>query len=131
MIALSEDTFDPKDLLIDPNNYRFQDIDGFVYAAEERFHEETVQKKAYQRIREEESLQELKNSIMRKGAAPLGRWPSDVITGSEVSSTRAAEGVLWERWRTIDHISPRRTLGDAGLCCVPNPDDTRHLHGRP
>src|SRR5262249_50655913 len=73
MISLHEAQLAPEVLLLDPNNYRFHDIDGFVYAAEERFHEDSVQKKAYQRIREEEGLQELKNSIMRNGYIPVER----------------------------------------------------------
>lgn len=73
MISLHEDHLAPKVLLLDPNNYRFHDIDGFVYASEERFHEDSVQRKAYQRIRQEEGLQELKNSIMRNGYIPVER----------------------------------------------------------
>lgn len=73
MVSLDEAELAPEELLLDPNNYRFQDIEGFVYAAEERFHEDTVQKKAYQRIRQEEGLQELKNSIMRNGYIPVER----------------------------------------------------------
>ncbi len=73
MISLHENQRSPQQLLLDPNNYRFHDIEGFVYAAEERFHEESVQKKAYQRIRQEEGLQELKNSIMRNGYIPVER----------------------------------------------------------
>jgi hypothetical protein len=73
MISLREDQLSPEQLLLDPNNYRFQDVEGFVYAAEERFHEDTVQKRAYQRIRQEEGLQELKNSIVRNGYIPVER----------------------------------------------------------
>lgn len=73
MIELTERQLAPESLLLDPNNYRFQDLEGFVYAAEERFHEDLVQKKAAQRIRQEEGLQELKNSIARNGYIPVER----------------------------------------------------------
>ncbi len=63
----------PSDLLLDPNNYRFQELDNYVEAAEERFAEESVQKKAYQRLREEEGVQELKNSIIRNSYVPVER----------------------------------------------------------
>ena len=62
-----EENLSPTALLFDPNNYRFQDIDGFVIASEERFHEETVQAKANQRLRQDEGLQALKASILRNG----------------------------------------------------------------
>jgi hypothetical protein len=65
--TLREDDLPPSKLLFDPNNYRFQDLEGFVYAAEERFHEDTVQSRAYLRIRQEEGLLPLKASIMRNG----------------------------------------------------------------
>ncbi|HYA42404.1 MAG TPA: ParB N-terminal domain-containing protein [Syntrophobacteraceae bacterium] len=73
MIELVEKQLAPENLLLDPNNYRFQDLEGFVYAVEERFHEDSVQKRATQRIRQEEGLQELKNSIVRNGYIPVER----------------------------------------------------------
>jgi hypothetical protein len=33
--------------------------------------------------------------VSDKGAALLGRRPSDVVMGAEPSSTRAVEGALW------------------------------------
>lgn len=73
MSNLYEDLISQKDLLFDPNNYRFQDLDNFVYAAEERFHEDTVQRRAYQRMRQEEGIQALKNSILRNGYLSVER----------------------------------------------------------
>ena len=61
------------DLLLDPNNYRFQDLENYVEAADERFGEESVQKKAYLRLRDEEGVQELKNSIIRNTYVPVER----------------------------------------------------------
>src|SRR5215813_6587885 len=73
MTQLESAALHPDDLLLDPNNYRFQDTDNFVYASPERFHEESVQRKAYERIRQDEGIQSLKNSIMRNGYVPVER----------------------------------------------------------
>ena len=35
----------PADLLLDPNNYRFQELDNYVEAADERFAEDSVRRK--------------------------------------------------------------------------------------
>lgn len=70
---MKETTLAPADLLLDPNNYRFQDLENYVEAADERFAEESVQKKAYLRLRDEEGVQELKNSIIRNTYVPVER----------------------------------------------------------
>ena len=59
------------DLLLDPNNLRFQDSSGFLLAAENRFHESGVQDQAYKRLRTNENLADLKRSIMRNGYIPV------------------------------------------------------------
>lgn len=64
---------DPKKLLLDPNNFRFQESDDFVYADESRFAEDTVQEKAYQRLKQSESLKALKNSIISNNYIPSER----------------------------------------------------------
>ena len=61
----------PDALLLDPNNYRFQDVDGWRYAAETRFHETSVQDRAEKRLRDDESLIDLKNSILQNGYIPI------------------------------------------------------------
>lgn len=53
-------------LLLDPNNYRFQDERDFRVAAKNRFHEESVQKKTLDKLRRE-GLNELKSSIQENG----------------------------------------------------------------
>ncbi len=63
----------PSVLLLDPNNYRFHELENYVEAAEERFAEETVQARALQRMRQEEGILELKNSILRNGYIPVER----------------------------------------------------------
>src|SRR5712691_3060410 len=82
MTTLISEIKSPDLLLFDPNNYRFQDTDNFVYAAEERFHEDSVQRRAYQRIRLEDGLQALKSSIMRNGYIPVERIVIRPDTGS-------------------------------------------------
>ncbi len=53
-------------LLLDPNNYRFQDDPSYVSADEGRFAEPSVQDRAYRRLRGN-SLLALKNSIITNG----------------------------------------------------------------
>lgn len=67
-----EATLSHDSLLFDPNNYRYQDEVDFVDSAEDRFHEESVQAKAYNRLRGEESLVQLKQSILTNGFIPTG-----------------------------------------------------------
>lgn len=59
-------------LLLDPNNYRFQDYEDFVRADESRFHEGSVQDRTYARLRAE-GLAQLKNSILTNGFLPFER----------------------------------------------------------
>ncbi len=59
-------------LLFDPNNYRFQDRDDWVRADSSRYAEESVQQRAYQRIRPE-GVSELKRSIITNGFLPIER----------------------------------------------------------
>ena len=61
----------PSDLLLDPNNLRFQDSSDFLLAADDRFHEPAVQDQAYKRLRTNENLADLKRSIMRNGYIPV------------------------------------------------------------
>lgn len=59
-------------LLFDPNNFRFQDKDDWVLADPTRFGEESVQSKAYQRLKPE-GVAELKRSILTNGFLPIER----------------------------------------------------------
>lgn len=60
------------DLLLDPNNYRFQHLAEFQMAVPHRLHEELVQQRAYERIRSD-GLTELKASILKNGYLPVER----------------------------------------------------------
>ncbi len=70
---MKQEYISPKDLLFDPNNFRFQDAENFVYAQKDRFQEESVQNRAYQRLRRDESLIALKKSILENGYIPVER----------------------------------------------------------
>lgn len=59
-------------LLLDPNNFRFQAERDFVTADSNRFAEPNVQERATKRIRSE-GLQELKASILSNGFLPVER----------------------------------------------------------
>ena len=68
-----EDYLPQRKLLLDPNNYRFQDDPDYVHADEKRFHELGVQERAFRRLKAEESLVQLKNSFRTNGFIPLER----------------------------------------------------------
>lgn len=73
MPSFREDRLSHHQLLLDPNNYRYQDKPDFSYADEKRFHEEGVQDRAFRRLRREESLVQLKNSFVTNGFIPVER----------------------------------------------------------
>lgn len=54
-------------MLLHPNNYRYQDNPDFLYIDETRFHEPGVQTRAYRRLTSEESLVDLKKSFLTNG----------------------------------------------------------------
>lgn len=59
-------------LLLDPNNFRFQNADDFVLADDQRFAERSVQERTTKRIRSE-GLVELKASIVSNGFLAVER----------------------------------------------------------
>lgn len=68
----AENNLPTSQLLLDPNNFRFQDESDFVRADPARFAETTVQERATKRIRSE-GLAELKNSIISNGFLAVER----------------------------------------------------------
>jgi hypothetical protein len=70
--ALTDKTVALDDLILDPNNYRFQDYADFVRADPVRFHESSVQERTFARLRDE-GLTQLKNSILTNGFLPFER----------------------------------------------------------
>lgn len=72
MATLNELNIPINNLLLDPNNFRYQDEPGYVTADTSRFHEGTVQDRAKKRLRSE-GLTELKNSILTNRFLPVER----------------------------------------------------------
>lgn len=72
MNQYKEEVLDISKMLLDPNNFRFQNAPDFVFADTKRFGEETVQSKAFERLRAE-SLLPLKQSILKNGFLPFER----------------------------------------------------------
>src|SRR5262245_54005982 len=58
-------------LLLDPNNFRFQDDEDFVSVEATRFHEPAVQARANDRLKKD--VADLKRSIRRSGFIPVER----------------------------------------------------------
>jgi hypothetical protein len=73
MPEYKEDKLDIGALLLDPNNYRFQEMKDFVSAQPDRFHEQGVQDGAYKTLKETPTLPQLKASILRNGFIPVER----------------------------------------------------------
>ncbi|MBJ7447529.1 MAG: ParB N-terminal domain-containing protein [Brevundimonas sp.] len=61
-----------QDLLLDPNNYRIQEITGFALTADERLHVEQVQAATKNRL-QSEGLKALRSSILANGFLPIER----------------------------------------------------------
>ncbi len=86
-MKLNEIIVDPRNLLLDPNNYRFQDLGDYIRVDPDRFHQEAVQAKARQRIRSGDSLNPLKASILKNGFISVERivvTPYEKISGKFV-----------------------------------------------
>ena len=101
-----EDNLAPEKLLLDPNNFRFHDLDGFLIRSETRFHESTVQKAAYDRIQEDEALHQLKNSIIRNTYIPIERIVVRPYEHTEDNQYVVIEGnrrVAAIKWILQDH----------------------------
>ncbi len=69
---MKEDYLPISQLLLDPNNYRFQDTEDWVRADPTRLGEESVQQRAYTRIKPE-GINELVRSIITNGFLPIER----------------------------------------------------------
>lgn len=88
-----------QNLLLDPNNYRFHDDPGFSRANDRRYHEDTVQARAYQRL-SDDSLVQLKNSILRNGFLPVERivvrdYPHQDASFVVVEGNRRVAALKW------------------------------------
>lgn len=69
MATITETTLPISALLLDPNNYRFQEDEDFVEAETSRFHEDAVQERAFTRLRRE-GLTDSRTRSSRTGSSP-------------------------------------------------------------
>lgn len=67
------DTVKFNNLLLDPNNYRFQEEDDFVSMPEDQLHKAAIQDETYSKILRDEGLKTLKTSILTNGFVPIER----------------------------------------------------------
>ena len=93
------------DLLLDPNNFRFQDEEGRGFAAENRFHEPKVQDSTTAYVRKDGVL-DLKKSILANGFLPVERIVVRRYAHSEDTKYLVLEGnrrLAALRWIEADH----------------------------
>lgn len=102
MVNLVEKSVSVGNLLLDPNNYRFQDAKDFVPASEGRFAEVSVQSKAFARLRDE-GLAELKNSILHNGFLPFERIVVREFEGDKHLVLEGNRRVAALKWIAQDH----------------------------
>ncbi len=100
MSGLTSTSIPPSDLLLDPNNYRFQTVSGFLRVEETRFHERRVQDTAFERLKKGEALVDLKRSIIRNGYMPIDQIvvrPYKYVDGKYVviEGNRRTAAVRW------------------------------------
>jgi hypothetical protein len=72
MSQYKEELLDISKMLLDPNNFRFQNAPDFVFADRKRFAEPSVQARTFERLKAE-SLLPLKQSILKNGFLPFER----------------------------------------------------------
>jgi hypothetical protein len=106
MTGFREASLPVENLLLDPNNYRFHDDAGFVVADEARFHENSVQDRAFGRLRDN-GLMQLKNSILKNGFLPVERiivreYPPAAASFLIVEGNRRVAAL---RWIAEDHAA--------------------------
>jgi PAS domain-containing protein len=97
MPIFTEALVDITALYLDPNNYRFQNAPDFVFASEKRFTEESVQRKTFDRLKDE-ALLNLKLSIIKNGFLPFERLvvaPVDADRYIVVEGNRRVAALRW------------------------------------
>lgn len=95
-------------LLLDPNNYRLQELAGYVDIPKERFALEQVQKTTIQRL-QREALKELRNSILANGFLPIERI---IVTPQEGVEERY---LVIEGNRRVAALKGLKEQHDAGI----------------
>ncbi len=122
-------------LLLDPNNYRLQEISGYASVSDDKFHLENVQRTTLQRL-QKEGIKELRASIVANGFLPIER----IV----VTPYLAAEGqfLVIEGNRRVAALKSIKDQSDAGIdfpdgvlatlsaipCIVANDDDQSFPH---
>lgn len=104
MATLREATLRLDQLVLDPNNYRFQSSDDFIRVKPERFAEPTVQSRAELRLRDE-SLRELKSSINANGFIPVERLVVRPLTDDKYLVLEGNRRLAALRWIAQDHAA--------------------------
>jgi len=97
MSQFKEDLIDVSQMLLDPNNFRFQNAPDFVFADTKRFAEASVQAKTYERLRAQ-ALLPLKQSILKNGFLPFERLvvaPYEAGTFVVVDGNRRLAALRW------------------------------------
>lgn len=71
-MQIRDPIIEPKQLLLDPNNYRFQDLNGYKQVSRTRYAEAGVQERAMQLLRDTPSfnLSALRESIIIAVSGP-------------------------------------------------------------
>ncbi len=122
-IAMREDNIRPQELLLDPNNLRFHDLKGFVQAASNRFHEDTVQKRTLSKLKDDVAA--LKKSILSNGYIPIERiivrpYENQHAKFLVIEGNRRLAAVKWilEDVEAGVVISEATAASIAGLPCV-------------
>jgi ParB-like nuclease domain len=90
------------DLLLDANNHRFHDLDGWRRVADNRFHEPRIQANTENLLRDNRSfdLAQLKDSINTNGFVPLEQiviraYPTDNTKYIVVEGNRRVAAIKW------------------------------------
>ncbi|NBW09538.1 MAG: hypothetical protein EBR82_16090 [Caulobacteraceae bacterium] len=103
-------------LLLDPNNYRLQELAGFTAYPEERFHLEAVQRTTLQRL-QKEALKELQNSILANGFLPIERIVVTPYTHAD------GHYLVIEGNRRVAALKSIKAQADAGIEIPQNVED--------
>src|SRR5665213_2252643 len=89
-------------LLLDANNYRFHDLEGWNRVTDNRFHETRIQANAERLLRDNRSfdLVQLKDSISTNGFVPLEQivvtsYPADATKYVVVEGNRRVAAIKW------------------------------------
>lgn len=115
-----------KNLLLDPNNYRFWDHKKFKKKVNNRFHEEKVQAATLENLEHNYQLEELKSSILANGYVPMERiivtpYPSKAGSYVVVEGNRrvaALKSILKESAEGVIQLSKNQIASFSKIPCA-------------